>query len=399
MRISDATVTSTLTTNLSRTFQKMAQLQKELITGTKINDASDDPSGASRSLNLRGQVRNIEQYQRNIQEGQGYLNITDSTLGEIVDTLTSAKGTAIQGANDTLTDRDRKILANTVDNVLEHVLHLSSTQFRGRSIFGGTHTLFRPYVETRDANGKITQVKNGLTEGRSLSDATTAAGTLLGLGSPPSGAVTIGDKTVTLNLAADSLTAIKAKIDAAAPTGVTTKIASAPSGSGASFRLVISGTTTVADSNNVLKDLGIETVNTSGSVLREVGDGVNVQINAAGKDIFEGQFNPFTALLNLRDSLNTNDLNGIRNSITELDEARNKISDARGVIGARTSRIELTNNLLERFTVNLKESLSNTEDTDFAQAVTDLQSRQNTFQAALSTGLNLIQPSLINFLR
>src|SRR2546428_836289 len=129
MRIADASVSSTLTTNLSRTFQKMAQLQKELITGTRINDASDDPSGATRSLNLRGQVRNIEQYQRNIQEGGGYLSITDSTLGEIVDTLTSAKSTAIQGANDTLTDRDRKILANTVDNVLEHVLHLSSTQF------------------------------------------------------------------------------------------------------------------------------------------------------------------------------------------------------------------------------------------------------------------------------
>jgi flagellar hook-associated protein 3 FlgL len=399
MRISDVSVSSTLTTNLSRTFQKMAQLQKELITGARINDASDDPSGATRSLNLRGQVRNIEQYQRNIQEGQGYLNITDSTLGEVIDTLMSAKSTAIQGANDTLTDRDRKILANTVDNVLEHVLHLSSTQFRGRYIFGGTQTLLRPYVETRDANGKISTIENGLTEGRPLSDATTAVGTLLSLGAPPSGTVTIGDQTVAIDLATDSLTDIKAKIDAAAPTGVTTTIASSPSGSSDTFRLVISGTTTIADSNNVLENLGIETIETSGSVLREVGDGVSVQINAAGEDIFEGQFNPFTALLNLRDSLQTNDLNGIRESITELDEARNKISDTRGVIGARTSRVELTNSLLERFTVNLKESLSNTEDTDFAQAVTDLQSRQNTFQAALSSGMTLLQSSLIDFMR
>jgi flagellar hook-associated protein 3 FlgL len=384
MRISDATVTSTLTTNLSRTFQKMAQLQKELITGSRINDASDDPSGASRSLNLRGQVRNIEQYQRNIQEGQGYLNITDSTLGEVVDTLTG---------------RDRKLLANTVDNLLEHVLHLSSTQFRGRYIFGGTHTLFRPYVETRDADGKVATIENGLTEGRPLSDATTAVGSLLGLGSPPSGTVTIGDQTVALDLATDSLTTIKAKIDAAAPTGVTTTIASSPSGSGDTFRLVISGTTTISDSNDVLKSLGIETVDTSGAILREVGDGISVQINAAGKDIFEGQFNPFSALLDLRDSLNTNDLNGIRNSITELEEARNKTSNTRGVLGARTSRVELTNSLLERFTVNLKESLSNTEDTDFAQAVVDLQRHQNVFQSALTTGMSLIQPSLIDFLR
>ena len=399
MRISDATVTSTLTRNLSRSFQKIAQLQKELVTGTRINDASDDPGGAARSLNLRAGVRNIEQYQRNIQDGQGYLNITDSTLDEIIQTLVSVRGTAIQGANDTLTGDDRKILAKTVDSLLEHILQLSATQFRGRHIFGGTNTLFRPYVETRDSTGEITKIENGLSEGRALADSTTAVGTLLSLGSPPSGTVTIGDQTVALDLATDSLNDIKTKIDAAAPTGVTTTIVTSESGNGTTSRLVISGTTTVVDSNNVLSTLGIQNVDTTGKILRSVGDEVNVQINTAGKDIFEGQFNPFTSLINLRDSLESNDTGGIRNSITELEESREKISDARGVLGARTSRVELTNSLLERFTVNLKESLSNTEDTDFAQTVVDLQRHQNIFQSALSVGLDLIQPSLINFLR
>ena len=399
MRISDSTVTTTLSGNLSRTFQKIAQLQKALTTGTRINDASDDPSGARQALNLSGQVRNIEQYQRNIQEGQGYLDITDSTLGGMIDTLISAKTTAIQGANATLTDRDRKTLAQTIDGDLEHILQLSGTQFQGRYIFGGTHTRFRPYVETRDAAGKIAKIENGLTEGRALSDATTAAGTLLNLGSPPSGTVTVGDQTVTLDLATDSLTAIKAKIDAAAPTGVTTTIATTSSNGITTSRLVISGTTTISDSNNVLSTLGIQAIDTTGSVLREVGDGVNVAINAPGKDVFEGQDNPFTSLLNLRDSLNTNDLKGIQDAITALDQAQRRTSDVRGVVGARTSRVELTNGLLEQFTVNLKSSLSNTQDTDFAQTVVDLQRHQNTFQASLSTGLNLIQPSLLNFLK
>ena len=399
MRISDATVASTLTRNLSRSFQKIAQLQKELITGTRINDASDDPGGAARSLNLRAGVRDIEQYQRNIQDGQGYLNITDSTLDEIIQTLISVRGTAIQGANDTLNGDDRKILAKTVDSLLEHILQLSATQFRGRHIFGGTNTLFRPYVETRDSIGKITTIENGLSEGRALADATTAVGTLLSLGSPPSGTVTIGDQTVALDLASDSLNDIKTKIDAAAPTGVSTTIVTSESGNGSTSRLVISGTTTVVDSNNVLSTLGIQNVDTTGKILRSVGDDVTVQINTAGKDVFEGQFSPFATLINLRDSLESNDTGGIRNSITELEESREKISETRGVLGARTSRVELTNSLLERFTVNLKESLSNTEDTDFAQTVVDLQRHQNIFQSALSVGLGLIQPSLINFLR
>ena len=70
---------------------------------------------------------------------------------------------------------------------------------------------------------------NGARSAQFLDDAT-AIGTLLGLGSPPSGTVTVGDQQIAVDLASDSLNDVRDKIQAAAPTGVTAAVVSADVG-------------------------------------------------------------------------------------------------------------------------------------------------------------------------
>jgi flagellar hook-associated protein 2 len=105
-------------------------------------------------------------------------------------------------------------------------------------------------------------IKNAVTGGGAESDeftsATTAVASLLSLNSPPSGTVTIGDKTVSINLETQSLTDIKNAIEAAAPTGVTASVETTTDEDGNSlFTLKIAGTTTFSDDNNVLQTLGV----------------------------------------------------------------------------------------------------------------------------------------------
>ncbi len=149
----------------------------------------------------------------------------------------------------------------------------------------------------------------------------------------------------------------------------------------------------------MLQALGIGNVVTTKPVLREVGDGIHVQVNVPGQNLFEGSQNVFTALVNLRDALRDDDLEGIRNSIDDIQVARDKISEVRGVLGSRTQRVELQRNLLERFEVNVTDALSDTEDTDLADAVLNLQQERSVFQSALVTGQTVIQPTLLDFLR
>ena len=398
MRVADNVSASTITSNLQRTFARIHRFQTELSTGTTIQNASDDPNGAQRSLLLRSDIRRNEQYQRNIEDGLGQINHVDSVLNDLVSAMTEVRGIAIQGASDTVNAEDRDILAKEVNEVLEFALALSHSKFRGDFLFSGTETHEVPYEATRDSSGKVTSIDRSLRHSIGVSDRTTAVGTLLGQSTSAAGTVTIGDQTVAIDLNTDSLDTIKANIEAAAPTGVSVVIDEAVSNGVPVFRLKINGTSTVVDSNNVLGTLGIGNIDTTNGVFRAVDDGVKVQMNVPGRDIFEGAQNPFTSLLNLRNALEADDREGIYQSITDLEASRTRISDARGVMGARTSRVELSRGLLERFEVTLTQALSNTEDVDFAQTVTNLQREQSVFQSAVITGQTINQPTLLEFL-
>ena len=399
MRVSDAVATATVANNLRRAALRINRYQKDLSSGTSIHDPSDNPAGASRSLLLRSDIRNVEQYKRNINEGLGQMNYVDSTLNDMVNILIDVRGLAIQGASDTVNARDRDIIAEQINELIEHVISLSQSKFRGRSVFAGAETLESPYSPVRDSAGEVVSVGNTLRGSVWLTERTTAVGTLLNQASPPSGTVTIGDQAVAIDLATDSLDAIKTKIEAAAPTGVTVAIEEATDDGAPVYRLRIDGTTTAVDSNNVLGSLNIGNVDTTKAVFREVDDGVYIQVNVAGRDLFEGAQNAFSALLTIRDALVDDDIDGIRDSITDIEAAREKVSDVRGVLGARTHRIELSQDLAERYEVNLTDALSTTEDVDLTEVVFNLQQEQTAFQAALMSGQTVIQPTLFEFLR
>lgn len=99
---------------------------------------------------------------------------------------------------------------------------------------------------------------SGGTQSDQFTSSTTAVSTLLGLATSPSGTVTIGDQTVSIDLLSTSLTDIKNAIDAAAPTGVTTSVITEEAEDGTNrFRLQIDGTTTFLDDANVLETLGV----------------------------------------------------------------------------------------------------------------------------------------------
>ena len=398
MRVSDLAATSALTNNLRRTNFRLNQLQNMLATGTRINDPSDDPSAAERSLLLRSDIRNTEQYQRNIDEGVGFMDYVDSTLDDLVGTLIRIRGLAIQGASDTVNPGDRAIIASEVNELLEHVISQAQAKYRGRSVFAGVETLETPYSEVRGTDGDVISIGNTLRRSVGLESRTTEVGTLLGLTSPPSGTVTIGDQTVAIDLATDSLDDIKSNIEAAAPTGVSVEIEETADEGSTIYRLRIRGTSTAVDDNNVLGTLGIDNVDTTGAIVREVAEGVQIQVNIPGRDLFEGAQSVFTAFLGLRDSLRDNDVEGIRQSITDIEATREKISDTRGVLGARTNRIELMRSLQERFEVNLNKALGDAEDTDLTNTIIDLQAEQQTFQAALASSATIFQPTLMQFL-
>jgi len=68
-------------------------------------------------------------------------------------------------------------------------------------------------------------------------------------------------------------------------------------------------------------------------------------------------------------------------------------------VGSLQNRLELMASRLESQAVSAEKLLSETADTDLAEAVTRLMTAQNVYQAALGVGARILLPSLADFLR
>ena len=299
MRITTRMAVGTLVNNLDRSYERIVRFQNELSSGTRLNSLSDDPAAIERSLALRGELRNVEQFHKNISDGIGWLELSEATLNEMEALFVQVRGLAVQGATNTFNADQRNAIADQVDQLLEHVQSLSEARYRGRYIFAGTQTADVPYVPNR-VNGVITEVN---------------------------------------------------------PRG-----------------------------------------NTDGTIEREISDGIVMQVNIPGDELFEGNVNAFSTLIELRDALRDNSSERVRDTLGGLAEMREQISSVRGLIGARVNRMEITRNVLDRISVEMTTILSADEDVDLTSTIVNLQQEQDVFQAALASGNVVIPQSLMDFI-
>ena len=70
MRVTTNMAVNNLVRNLDRSYGRMVKFQQQLSSGSRINRLSDDPAAVERSLALRTELRNMEQFQKNIDDGE-----------------------------------------------------------------------------------------------------------------------------------------------------------------------------------------------------------------------------------------------------------------------------------------------------------------------------------------
>lgn len=139
----------------------------------------------------------------------------------------------------------------------------------------------------------------------------------------------------------------------------------------------------------------------TGSVTRRVSEHDLVRVNVTGDEVFG--FNAgedvFTLLEDIETQLNTGDKAGLQASLEAVDRALDRILTGQATVGASANRIEKAMFRAQADEVSLRTSLSETEDTDMAQAIMELQIQETAYQAAQSALAKSLQPSLASFLR
>jgi len=134
----------------------------------------------------------------------------------------------------------------------------------------------------------------------------------------------------------------------------------------------------------------------------EVVPGVTLPYNTPGASAF-GQGTDadraFKVLEDLELALRNGDSTEISQSIGRLDVALNRVSTERAVVGSRINRLDLLENRYADAAISYKERLSETEEPEFADVVSQLMQQESVYQASLAASARIIQPSLLDYLR
>ena len=92
MRITDNSIVADFLAGLTKSRQRIDQLNTQLSTEKKIQKVSDDPIAANTLLRLNGDLSRIASYKTNVTDGQSTLKMASDSLGKVSDVLQNVKG-------------------------------------------------------------------------------------------------------------------------------------------------------------------------------------------------------------------------------------------------------------------------------------------------------------------
>ena len=129
---------------------------QRLSSGLRINSSKDDAAGLQISDRLTAQINGLNQGNRNSNDGIALCQTIEGALDETTSMLQRIRTLAVQAANGTNTEKDRKALQEEVNALSEEISRIArKSTFAGAQILdgGGTNTLMRPIVVNGQTKG------------------------------------------------------------------------------------------------------------------------------------------------------------------------------------------------------------------------------------------------------
>jgi len=405
MRITQNTIYQTINHNISTITEQLNNVNEQISSGKRINKPSDDPIGVTHALNLKEVLSQISQYGTNINQGQSWLQATDSALQSVQGLITQAKTLATQMSTGTYNATDRADAAQDAQNILEQLVQIGNTQVDGRYIFSGDKDQTPAY----DLNFTIHQPVAGPANNAAYTGTATSSGTYAGVYSKryvvqitTPGAVGVAQYKVSedggVTWGPDN-----AFTTSTTPTAIydsTNSPEPHPDQEGAQIAFTNSGTLTAGDQFT----FDVNRYNGDQDNMNLIiGPSAQLKMNVTGDAAFgqagDAANNLLDMVAGLKNSLQNNDIPGVQTALQQLGNAVVNNTSTLADVGARLDRITVNQNMLSDLGSNNTNRLSGIEDLDITQATLDLNSKQMIFQAALYSAAKVTGLSLLNYLK
>lgn len=151
MRVTNKSLTENYTNNMQLNLQAMLKYQNQLASGKEINKPSDDPYRVVKTIGLESVLSKNEQYKKNIGDAQGWMNMTDTAVQEMITVMNRFKGQITQAGSVISSSASLVSIAEEMGQNVGRLAQVANTTFDGRYIFGGYATDKAPFVVDTDS--------------------------------------------------------------------------------------------------------------------------------------------------------------------------------------------------------------------------------------------------------
>ncbi len=378
---------------------KLAKLQQQISSGQRINRPSDDPSAASKVLEMEQSIALKLQYQMNIGLAEARLDLEETALAGVENIVFRLRELAIQSNNGSLSDTALQAIGIELEDQLDAMLSMANTRdTNGDYLFAGFQNQQPPF--SYQSTGSINHVVyNGDQGQRSLQISEARQ-------------VLVDDPGQEVFLKLSSATSLN-EIAAAANTGsgviapAQVIDASVYAPGEYEIRFTAAGTYDVYDLG-----LGANIVTAASYTDSETIEFQGIRSSITGApatgDVFtiqQGQYKDiFESMQILSSSLGASGSGSQRSAnasefLDDLDQFLGRVLEVRSNVGGRLNALQSQFDVNDAQILATKTSLSALRDTDLAEAISQLTLEQTTLDAAQAVFARISSSSLFNFLR
>jgi flagellar hook-associated protein 3 FlgL len=377
--------------------RELLAAQQRVATGKRITTPADDPVGAATGSTLRTGLARLDQFKSNQSQAQFVLGQSENAVAQFNDALLAVKDKLLAAANGTYGDAQRQMVAGDLEGILAQMVGLANTSDgAGGYLFAGTREAAAPFAQSGTLvsySGDATAQRLEVANNRLLPTRLTGDDVFLRM-RPGNGTFTTAAATTN---AGSGIIDVGGVVDPSQVTGSGYTI----DFDGAQFvvtRASDSAQFTFAAANgpNALQFDGVRVTITGQPA---AGDRFTVQ-PAGYQSIFDTMAQAIATLRTpgANAALLARIHTQIGGALASIDQAIDHMSLKRAQIGAALAEVDGYQQLHESRSVELQGRLSAVEDVDFAQAISELSRRQDTFTAAIKSYSSVSRLSLFDYL-
>lgn len=367
--------------NMTSNTVNSGKSMEKLSSGLRINRAGDDAAGLAISEKMRGQIRGLDQAQRNSQDGISMIQTAEGALNETHSILQRMRELSVQAGNDTNTGKDREEIQKEINQLTSEINRIgNTTEFNNQKLLNAT-------------SGTVTAAKvavAGVTEAATVG----------------TNDVVVDGVTLTYNVTGGGVTNFKNADELAQLINSNDKLSAKYTASAAGTKLTLTQNAGFESATApTITGAGVVSTTKAGVAAADAKSSLSLQVGANENQTMTVDFSDMrSAALGLTGtgdgySDTANVTNGTDNknvenaldvttaanagkAVTKIQTAIDKVSAERSKLGAFQNRLEHTINNLGTSSENLTAAESRVRDVDMAKEMMNFSKNNILSQAA-----------------